>query len=46
MEVVRTVLAKSDIQTIGTSPEEASRLIAADEKRWASVVKSNNIRPE
>jgi len=46
MDDVRSALAKSDIQTIGSTPDEASRLLEAEEKRWAAVVKFNNIRPE
>ncbi|UUZ72929.1 tripartite tricarboxylate transporter substrate binding protein [Polaromonas sp. P1(28)-8] len=45
-EDIRALLAKSDIQLIGGSPEEATRMIEADEKRWHAIVKSNNIKPE
>lgn len=46
MNDVRSALAKSDIQTIASSVEDASRLLEAEEKRWAGVVKLNNIKPE
>lgn len=43
---IRATLAKSDVQTIGGTAQDATGLLDAEEKRWEAVAKSNRIGPE
>ncbi len=43
---IKAALAKYDIQSIGSSVDEAQKVIAQDEKNWSEVVRTNNIKPE
>lgn len=43
---VRDKLAEQGIYVESSTPAEFTRLIAADQKRWAAVIKSANIVPE
>lgn len=43
---VRDKLAEQGIFAETSTPAEFNRLIASDQKRWAAVIKANNIQPE
>jgi tripartite-type tricarboxylate transporter receptor subunit TctC len=43
---VQSKLAEQGIYVESSTPAEFTRLIAADQKRWAAVIKSANIVPE
>jgi tripartite-type tricarboxylate transporter receptor subunit TctC len=43
---VRDKLAEQGIYVESSTPSEFTRLIAADQKRWAAVIKAANIVPE
>ena len=43
---VRERLATEGVEPLGGTPDEFARLIAAEIRKWADVVKAANIPPE
>jgi tripartite-type tricarboxylate transporter receptor subunit TctC len=44
-EVVESLLAQGAM-AIYTTPEDASKMLAAEHAKWAQVIKDSNIKPE
>ena len=45
-EDMRAALAKFDIETIGTSTQDARVFLEREEHKWAELVRSSNIKPD
>ncbi len=42
---VRERMLKEGAEPVGNSPEEFAAFLAADQRKWAKVIKAANIRP-